>query len=350
MGAIIDDSDVRVLALSDTHIGFDSAERPRSDRQRRDADFHANHLRALAPALRGEVDVVIHGDDLLYRRRVSDAVLASAFDPLIEVAERGVPALIVPGNHERGSLPHTLFTDHPNLHIFDRPCCVDVLCRATAVRFAGFPYRRGPVRGELPALLAEAGWRPDGADRHVLCVHQLFAGATVGLHNYTFRGAADVIRPQEVPAEFDVVVSGYVHRHQVLGHARDGTPLATPVVFPGSIERTAFAEAPETKGFCVVTLRRPPEIEFRPLPARPMHFIHLPPAVADDAVAVQFVTQRLAPLDPTSVVRVSAAEDVPDDVAAALAAPRLRALAPATMYLELRVDAPRPRSRSRPRR
>ena len=225
MGAIIDDSDAPVLALSDTHIGFDSAERPRSDRQRRDADFHAKFLCALAPALRGEVD----------------AVLAAAFDPLIEVAERGVPVLIVPSNHERGSLPRTLFTDHPRLHIFDRPGCIDVLCGATTVRFAGFPYRRGPVRDELPALLAEADWRSDGADRHVLCVHQLFAGTTVGLHNYTFQGAADVIRPRDVPAEFEVVVSGHIHRHQVLSHAGDGTPLATPVVFPGSIERTAFA-------------------------------------------------------------------------------------------------------------
>ncbi len=319
MGAIIDDSDARVLALSDTHIGFDSAERPRSDRQRRDADF----LCALAPALRGEVD----------------AVLAAAFDPLIEVAERGVPVLIVPSNHERGSLPRTLFTDHPRLHIFDRPGCIDVLCGATTVRFAGFPYRRGPVRDELPALLAEADWRSDGADRHVLCVHRLFAGATVGLHNYTFRGAADVIRPRDVPAEFEVVVSGHIHRHQVLSHAGDGTPLATPVVFPGSIERTAFAEAPETKGFCVVTLRRPPEIEFRPLPARPMHYIRLAADVADDAAAGQFVTQRLAPLEPNSVVRVSAAEGIPDDVATALAAPRLRALAPATMHLELRIDS-----------
>ena len=75
MGAIIDDSDARVLALSDTDIGFDSAERPRSDRQRRDADFHANFLCALAPALRGEVDAVVHGGDLLYRRRGTAAAV-----------------------------------------------------------------------------------------------------------------------------------------------------------------------------------------------------------------------------------------------------------------------------------
>lgn len=70
-----------------------------------------------------------------------------------------------------------------------------------------------------------------------------------------------------------------------------------------------------------------------------MHYIRLAADVADAAAAVQFMTQRLAPLEPNSVVRVSAAEGVPDDVAAALAAPRLRALAPATMHLELRIDS-----------
>ncbi|MGE5814580.1 MAG: hypothetical protein ACM36C_08850, partial [Acidobacteriota bacterium] len=46
----------------------------------------------------------------------------------------------------------------------------------------------------------------------------------------------------------------------------------SPVIYAGSIERTSFAEAPETKGFVVLELTRSGlgGFEFRPLPARPM--------------------------------------------------------------------------------
>jgi DNA repair exonuclease SbcCD nuclease subunit len=64
-----------------------------------------------------------------------------------------------------------------------------------------------------------------------------------------------------------VVLSGHIHRHQVL------RPLGgPPVIYAGSVERTSFAEAPEAKGFVVLQLTRSGlgPFEFRPLPARPM--------------------------------------------------------------------------------
>jgi exonuclease SbcD len=55
--------------------------------------------------LRGrEVDVVVHGGDLLYRSRVP-AWLAETLAPLGRPAESGVPVLLVPGNHERSRMP-----------------------------------------------------------------------------------------------------------------------------------------------------------------------------------------------------------------------------------------------------
>ena len=60
-------SRLRVLLLADTHLGLDLPLRPRVDRRRRGPDFFANTARALEPALRGEVGLVVHGGDLLYR-------------------------------------------------------------------------------------------------------------------------------------------------------------------------------------------------------------------------------------------------------------------------------------------
>ena len=61
---------IRVLFLADTHLGFDYPFRPRIQRRRRGAEFFTNFKRTLLPALKGRVDCVVHGGDLLYRSKV----------------------------------------------------------------------------------------------------------------------------------------------------------------------------------------------------------------------------------------------------------------------------------------
>src|SRR5438067_2086727 len=140
-------TDVRILLVADSHLGFDYPLRPRVGRRRRGHDFFTNYTAALEPAFAGEADVVVHAGD-----------------------------------------------------VFDRPM-----------------------------------------------VH-----ATVGPADFMFTTASDVVRPREVPREFAVVVTGHIHRHQVLTVGRDGGALHTPVLYPGSIERTSLAEIDEPKGFMMV--------------------------------------------------------------------------------------------------
>ena len=58
---------IKILLLADTHIGFDSPLNPRITRRRRGDDFLRNFRIALEPALEGNVDLVVHGGDILYR-------------------------------------------------------------------------------------------------------------------------------------------------------------------------------------------------------------------------------------------------------------------------------------------
>jgi exonuclease SbcD len=97
---------IRVLLLADTHLGFDFPLRPRVKRRRRGPDFFANTREALGPARRGEIDLVVHGGDLLYRSKVPAELVRMALEPLLEVADRGVPVVLVPGNHERSAIPY----------------------------------------------------------------------------------------------------------------------------------------------------------------------------------------------------------------------------------------------------
>jgi DNA repair exonuclease SbcCD nuclease subunit len=269
-------SPIRVLLFADSHLGFDLPLRPRVERRRRGHDFLANHEEALEPARRGEVDLVVHGGDVFHRSRVPPSLVYQAFLPLIKVAESGVPVFVVPGNHERSRIPHRHLAVHPKLHIFDTPATRTIEVRGTRVALSGFPYVRKNIRERFPDVLEQTCWRECEADVRLLCVHHCVEGATVGPGDYTFRHAKDVIRCADLPAEFAAVLSGHIHRHQVLDRDLSGRTLPTPVLYPGSVERTAFAELGEEKGFMVLGFR-PNEMggglkrrEFVRLPARAM--------------------------------------------------------------------------------
>src|SRR5690242_14544472 len=246
--------DIRILLVADTHLGFDLPVRPRVERRRRGHDFLANYATALRPALAGEVDLVVHGGDVFNRSRPLPSLAYQAFEPLTRVADRGVPVIIVPGNHERGRLPHLRFAKHPGIHVFDEPRTFVAEVRGVRVALAGFPSERDAVRARFVELLEATRWRDIAADVRLLCLHQCVEGSTVGPGNYTFTTAADVIRCADIPSGFEAVLSGHIHRHQILTHDRRGHLLGAPVLYPGSIERTSVAEADEEKGFLVVEL------------------------------------------------------------------------------------------------
>jgi DNA repair exonuclease SbcCD nuclease subunit len=314
---------VRILFLSDTHLGLDLPARPRVERRRRGDDFFRCFEAALAPALAGEVDAVVHGGDLLYRSRVSAWLAEAALAPLRAVAGRGVPVLLVPGNHERGQVPYPLLGLHPNLHLFDRPRTVVLELKRLRVAFAGFPYAP-QVRQRFGALLAATRHREAPADVRVLCLHQCVEGATCGPGDYTFRGGGDVIRRADLPDDVAVVLSGHIHRPQVL--RAPGRPC---VVYAGSVERTSFAEAAEPKGAVLLSLGPGGlgSLEFRPLPARPMRVVALSLEGLAAAPARARLVEALESTPADAVVQLRVEGELPSAAAPLLRAAALRALA-----------------------
>lgn len=313
----------RLLFLSDTHLGLDLPARPRVERPRRGEDFFQAYRQALAPALAGEVDAVVHGGDLLYRSRVPAWLVDAALAPLRRLAEAGVPVLLVPGNHERARVPYPLLSRHPNLHLFDRPRTVALEARGLRVAFAGFPYAP-QVRSRFVTLLAATDHASVPADVRVLCLHHCVEGATCGPADFTFRDGEDVIRRGDLPADVAVVLSGHVHRAQVLR-----APGRPPVVYAGSVERTSFAEAGEPKGTVRLELsRRGVEaLRFRPLPARPMRIRSLALAGLGPDEARARLLQLLEETPAGALVQLRLAGEVPPAVAPLLRASSLRALA-----------------------
>ena len=335
-------SDIRILFLADSHLGFDLPIQPRVKRRRRGHDFLANYSTALAPALAGEVDIVVHGGDVFDRPNVPASLAYQAFEPRRRIAEGGVPVFIVPGNHERSRLPHRHLAVHDRVHVFDRPRTFVVEVRQTRITLTGFPYERRNVRARMPELLERAEWKQTAADFRLLCIHHCVEGATVGPGNHVFTTADDVIRISDVPEAFAAVLSGHIHRYQVLTTDLRKRAVATPVLYPGSVERTSLAEIGEPKGFMIVKLdaernRGRAQLEFRKLPARPMIVHELIPEGASPMEFESMVRAVVyaAPSDAVLTIRVHG--DLSDDHARCLSAARLRTFVPETMNVHISV-------------
>ncbi len=340
----------RLLLLADTHLGLDWPARPRVSRRRRGPDFFAAFERALDPARRGEVDCVVHGGDLLYRSKVPPRLVHSAFEPLRQVADRGVPVYLVPGNHERSAIPRGLIATHPLFFVFDRPRTFIRQLGGLRLALAGFPHARVGVRQAFPRLIDDTGWRAAPAEGHLLCIHQCLEGATVGPANFTFRGSDDVIVGADIPRGLAAVLTGHIHRHQVLERDLRGRPLAAPVLYPGSTERTSFAEKDEPKGYVILELESRPgggaalgSWRFHQLPTRPMVQLELT-ATRKTADELQTTIRTLlAAQSPEAVVRLRLRGPVPEEAWGVLSAASLRALTPVTMNLSLALkDGARP--------
>jgi DNA repair exonuclease SbcCD nuclease subunit len=329
---------IRVLFVSDTHLGFDLPRRPRVERRRRGPDFFENFERALEPARRGEIDLVIHGGDILFRSRVPAELVAKAFEPLKKIAESGVSVYVVPGNHERSRIPYALLAQHENLFLFDRPKTYMWRHQGFTLALAGFPYERR-VRARFTEVVEDTGWRHVDADAKLLMMHHAVEGARVGrfgMGDYTFTSAADVVRTADIPKGFTAILSGHIHRAQVLTRDLGGRPLPAPVLYPGSVERTSFAEKDERKGYLTFALERSGALRgwrFHELPARPMVTIELGPReLARDNLAVR-LRRRLEMLPVDAVVQLKIDGAVPKVLGAA----SLRALAPSSMNVTISV-------------
>lgn len=332
---------MRILFLADSHLGLDLPARPRSARRRRGHDFLENHTAALERALEGDVDVVVHGGDVFDRPRVHETLAWQAMRPLVRVAEAGVPVFIVPGNHERAKLPHARFAEHPHVHVFDRPRTFTVDVRAMRIAFSGFPFERGDVRARFPDLVERTGWREHDASLRLLCMHQCAEGATVGPGDFTFTTARDVIRVNDVPASFAAVLSGHIHRRQVITTDLRRRPLSVPVLYPGSVERTSFAEMGETKGWIMVhvdagDVASRVRWEFCDLYARPM-LAHDITVSGLNAIALDDAVRAIVSSAPhDAVLRIRIRGDVAPEHLRVLRAAHVRSFTPVTMNLEIR--------------
>lgn len=247
---------MRVLHVTDSHLGA-SWHVPGAPAGFRRSDDHLRALReGLGPALRGEVDLVVHSGDLFDRSRPPARVIAEAAALIAEVA-RIVPLWLVNGNHDWRGYRQMFPVPPKGVELVDRPARRTLGGAAIAL----VPWV--PDADRWAAHAAEAVG--PGAD--LLVAHQAFDGAHVP--GFTFRVGAqrDTLGAAHLPAGVRHVLCGHLHPRQrvVVGDAE--------VVMPGSTERTSFSERDQPKGVALWTLGASIAARFVDVAARPLRVV-----------------------------------------------------------------------------
>jgi DNA repair exonuclease SbcCD nuclease subunit len=120
----------------------------------------------------------------------------------------------------------------------------------------------------------------------------------------------------------------------------EGRSIPTPVIYPGSIERTSFAEKDETKGFFLLEIDTDdayrPRWVFQELYARPMTSIEICPSDFAEISLQAFIESAIKRLPKDSIVKLSFTGEIPSSELEHLRAASLRRLAPPSMNISVR--------------
>ncbi|MDA3813870.1 MAG: DNA repair exonuclease [Candidatus Cloacimonetes bacterium] len=325
---------LKIVFFADTHLGVDYPIKPKVDRRRRGEDFFNNYKKVLDYAIESKADLVVHGGDFFFRSKVPASIVDKAYDILYDFAENEIPFVIVPGNHERSVLPSSILMNHKNIYIFDEPSTFFFKKKNAVIGITGFPNIRNGIRLQFEQIFTEAIEGNPDVDIKLLLMHQAIQESKI--EGYTFRYGIDVLPLEMLPADYQAILSGHIHKAQVFYYEKKENRI--PVIYPGSTERTSVVEMVEEKGFYEIIFEESEtgwkllETKFHILPTRPMVRLDITRLTEDERVLRNLLEAELSKLDKDSVVRLRC--EIPE-TRKLLKAELLRELTPKTMTLTL---------------
>lgn len=294
---------MRLAHLSDTHLGHMRFNKvvPETGVNQREQDVYDAFERAVTGILAEEPDIVLHTGDLFDSPRPANRAVYHAARQIRRLVERGIPLVLISGNHSTPRLRATgsLFA---LLREFFQGVHAVYSAGYEKLQVKGVTFHAVPhcfTQEELEAQVAQVA--PDPAARYnVALLH-------VGIRGFReFRMAEaneQLLSEEQLPQGMDYIALGHYHKHVMV---REGAWYA------GSLERLSFAEVHDTKGYCLIDLEDP-RPRFREIPTRPM--VDLEPVDAAGMESFDLlaaIEERLASRDLTrAMVRLRVRNSAP---------------------------------------
>lgn len=318
---------MRIVHLSDTHLGFSAYSRidPDLSVNQREADIYDAFRQAVDRAIELKPDAVIHAGDLFDKVHPQNRAIDFALRQLIRLSDAGMDVILISGNHSTPRLRETgnifsIFEHLPRIHPVFEPrgrALVIGDMTVTAVPHSASPPLADIVRSLKPSR--ETG-------KNVLVLHAGLLGSE------TYR--MDEFNEQTIPLsllseEWDYVALGHYHEHRKV---RDG------VCYSGSTERMGFGELGHKKGIVHLDLDSK-KIGFEPLDTREM--VDLPEIDASGWTSSEIVKAARDIISSRSIddkiVRLIV-RNIERDAYRSLDIPSIRKLGSSALHFELRTD------------
>ena len=304
---------IKIIFFSDTHLGIDYPLR-KTSKPHRGEDYFNNFFKVLDRAKEINADLIIHGGDIFDTEIVNQRIIDRCYDAFYEVADMGIPIIIIPGNHDKKGLPSSLFVEHPNLHFINNASNISFNLNGKTIEIHAIPYIRkvgNSIENEILSLInnSKKTDNTNNIDRYkILLMHQSLEGSKVGPVDFTFKNTEDTVGQNQIPGYYDMVLSGHIHRHQIID-LQVSENKTTPFIYCGSTERTSFSEIKEEKGFVILEFKRKtpflqPVIKFEKLSTRPMHDLILKGLFNDEKTLISQLSKSASNIGNNSVVRI----------------------------------------------
>lgn len=227
---------MKLIALGDTHFGYYYGRTPES--RNSILNYFYNRFESLIDiAITEDIDYIIHTGDVFNRSKPPGKVKDRVYALFKKILDNDIGLILIPGNHDKGSLPSTLFS-----FFYDKYYVMNKLSKIKLRDFdiIGFPYENKDPNSMYRRAIELATRDPS-----IIVSHQVFKNASFGPSPYTFRYGDDVI-DRKLPEHIKFTLSGHIHRAQALRDLR--------VYYTGSLVRTSFVESIEPKGYLEIEI------------------------------------------------------------------------------------------------
>lgn len=308
---------IRFIHTADLHLGTENYGRidAKTGIHTRLLDFSVALNFCIDTAIDEKVDFFLFCGDAYKTTTPSPTQQKILLNALLRLHNAQIPVVILVGNHDNpvsfGKV-HSLdlFKDLPisGFHVISQPQSLRLETKNGPVQIVGIPW---PTRNSLALnnkhtfssaaqisayissavrmIIEHEASKLDASLPALLAGHlTVSTGMFSGSEKHAIYGNDPLFLPSQLARDpFDYVALGHLHRHQNLNNN-----CQPPIVYAGSIERIDFGEK-EDKGFCVVTIHKKNNTEYRFIkgPVRP--FIQIDAHLNADSDQTEQLLQQI---------------------------------------------------------
>jgi len=327
---------MNILHLADTHLGYSAYRKTTPEGiNQREVDVYDAFRKVIDYAIETKPDLVVHAGDLFDSVRPANRAITVAVQELLRLSNKGIPVVIISGNHETPKLKETgnifsIFEHIENVYPVhqNRYETLEFKANGESLSLHAIPQCQTPKEFDKNLKKMTVNKK---SDYNVLLVH----GAVVGIKEFKMNEFNELYIPVDIlKDDFDYIALGHYHSY---------TKLYKNVVYAGSTEHLSFTEAADQKGCVTTTLGNSVKSKFIPMPVRPM--VDLPPLDCSTLTAEQAsknIKDLVCSLDPAGKIIRLRLEGITPSVQHGIDFHRINDLCRSAVHFEVKTSSIKP--------